>query len=146
MRGEWKALGETRIYLDCYNANPQSMIDALDTFNRLSGGTDKRVFLLGSMGELGESSDEWHRRVGTSLNLMKNDIAVLIGDGAAALKQGVEDAGRSGRVELISRVDEAQQYLSGFSGDVFIKGSRHYGLESAVRFLERSTETEKATC
>ncbi len=146
MRGEWKTLGSTRIYLDCYNANPQSMIDALETFNCFSVGTDKRVFLLGSMGELGESSDEWHRRVGASLNLMNNDIAVIIGDGAAALKQGFEDAGRSGRVELISRVDEAQQYLSGFSGDVFIKGSRRYELESALRFLERSTETEKATC
>ena len=146
MRGEWKTLGSARVYLDCYNANPQSMIDALDTFNRLSKGTDKRVFLLGSMGELGESSDEWHRRVGASLNLRKNDIAVLIGDGAAALKQGFGDAGGSGRVELISRVDEAQQYLSGFYGDVLIKGSRRYGLESAVRFLERSSETEKTTC
>ena len=146
MRGEWKTLGSSRIYLDCYNANPQSMIDALDTFNRLSRGTDKRVFLLGSMGELGESSDEWHRRVGASLDLRKNDIAVLIGDGAVALKRGFGDAGCSGRVELISRVDEAQQYLSGFYGDVFIKGSRRYGLESAVRFLERSSETVKTTC
>ena len=103
-------------------------------------------FSPGSMGELGESSDEWHRRVGASINLMNNDIAVIIGDGAAALKQGFEDAGHSGRVELISSVDEAQQYLSGFYGDVFIKGSRRYGLESAVRFLERSSETVKTTC
>ena len=146
MRGEWKTLGSTRIYLDCYNANPQSMLDALNTFNRLSKRTDKRVFVLGSMGELGESSDEWHRRVGASLDLRKNDLAVFIGDGAEAMMQGFWNAGRSGRVELVSCVDEAQRFLSGFSGDVFIKGSRRYGLESAARFLEQSTETEKATC
>ena len=69
----------------------------------------------------------------------KNDIAVLIGDGAAALKRGLVMG--SGRVELISRVDEAQQYLQVFMRRIHQR-SRRYGL-SAVRFLERSSETVK---
>ena len=146
MRGEWKTLGSTRVYLDCYNANPQSMIDALDTFDRLSDGSVNRMFLVGSMEELGERSEEWHRKVGASMKLRESDLAFLIGDGAEAMNQGIGDAGRRGKVELISGLDEARQSLSEFSGDVFIKGSRRYGLESAVQFLEKPKETEKATC
>lgn len=146
MRGEWKTFGPAKVYLDCYNANPLSMLDGLEAFNRLSSETGDRVFVIGSMEELGEGSDDWHQQVGSSIDLRDGDLAVLIGDGAEAMKRGLEERGHEGRVERIESVDQLGRYLSGFSGDVFIKGSRRYGLESAIRFLERPVERERASC
>ena len=146
MRGEWKSIGSARVYLDCYNANPQSMLDALETFDRLSGGTANRVFALGSMEELGDCSSEWHRRVGSSITMRSGDLAVLIGDGAEAMKQGLESNGDRGRIEWISKIEEIQPILSGFSGDVFVKGSRLHGLEKVVSYIAQSVETEKVSC
>jgi len=146
MRGEWKTMGAARVYLDCYNANPLSMLDGLETFNRLSSQSAKRIFVLGSMEELGESSDEWHQRVGSSMKLRGGDRVVLIGDGAQAMKRGLEIQGVGEQVELIESVDQIGQRLSGFSGDIFLKGSRRYGLESAIRFLEQPVERQQAPC
>lgn len=47
---------------DSYNANPDSMIAALDAFARLPCD-GKRVVVLGDMGELGPETDAFHRRV-----------------------------------------------------------------------------------
>jgi len=54
---------------DSYNANPPSMIAALDTLSLLRG--KRRVAILGDMFELGESAAEEHRKVGESLKEFK---------------------------------------------------------------------------
>jgi UDP-N-acetylmuramoyl-tripeptide--D-alanyl-D-alanine ligase len=146
LRGEWKTMGKARVYLDCYNANPLSMLDGLETFNRLSSQTPDRIFVMGSMEELGDSSDEWHERVGSSMELRNGDLVLLIGDGAQAIKRGLGIQEDGERVELIESVDQIGRFLSGFSGDIFLKGSRRYGLESAIRFLEQPVERVQASC
>lgn len=47
---------------DSYNANPDSMIAALDAFVQMPS-TGKRVAILGDMGELGPGSAAFHRKV-----------------------------------------------------------------------------------
>ena len=47
---------------DCYNANPTSMIAALETFAAMPCA-GRRVAVLGDMFELGAESGEWHARV-----------------------------------------------------------------------------------
>ena len=50
---------------DCYNANPASMANALDCLGQLKAETHRRsVFICGTMGELGEQSEELHAGVG----------------------------------------------------------------------------------
>jgi UDP-N-acetylmuramoyl-tripeptide--D-alanyl-D-alanine ligase len=51
------------IILDAYNANPSSMEVALKTFGEMSGDKQKMV-ILGDMYELGDSTDEEHRKLG----------------------------------------------------------------------------------
>jgi UDP-N-acetylmuramoyl-tripeptide--D-alanyl-D-alanine ligase len=71
------------VVVDCYNANPQSVEAALDLLEerRASG---PRIAILGSMLELGTSSDEWHDRVLASALARGIDRIVATGEFAAA--------------------------------------------------------------
>ncbi|MCD8361432.1 MAG: UDP-N-acetylmuramoyl-tripeptide--D-alanyl-D-alanine ligase [Lachnospiraceae bacterium] len=62
---------------DCYNANPASMIEAL---NILEDTKSRKVAILGDMGELGEQSPELHASVGRHLGTLHIDLLVTIGD------------------------------------------------------------------
>ncbi|MEE8155792.1 MAG: UDP-N-acetylmuramoyl-tripeptide--D-alanyl-D-alanine ligase, partial [Phycisphaerales bacterium] len=57
MRMTCHKLGEMTIYNDAYNANPDSMIAALDTFAELTIDADRRVVILGDMLELGAQAE-----------------------------------------------------------------------------------------
>ena len=63
---------------DTYNANPDSMIAALDTLVR-TPCDGKRVAVLGDMLELGENSEQMHRKVFD--HAMKLGIPLVIGVG-----------------------------------------------------------------
>ena len=45
-----------RLYLDCYNANPASMSDALASFNAMAPSDEPRLLVLGCMEELGPNA------------------------------------------------------------------------------------------
>jgi len=60
-RGEVKVIGNSEIILDCYNANPSSMIEILKTFSKISKDT---FFVIGDMLELGNSSVIEHSNIG----------------------------------------------------------------------------------
>lgn len=46
---------------DTYNANPSSLIAALDTLSALPG---KKILVLGDMAELGDEAESWHTQAG----------------------------------------------------------------------------------
>ncbi|MBQ7342867.1 MAG: UDP-N-acetylmuramoyl-tripeptide--D-alanyl-D-alanine ligase [Alistipes sp.] len=52
--------GQNTLIVDCYNANPSSMAAAIE--NMRSEESDGKLLILGDMLELGEWSDEEHRR------------------------------------------------------------------------------------
>ena len=47
---------------DCYNANPQSVTAALEVLGRTD--CERRVAVLGDMGELGDLTDQAHFNAG----------------------------------------------------------------------------------
>jgi len=55
LRGELRREGGRLLYLDCYNANPVSMADALATFEAVAPAGEPRLFILGGMEELGSA-------------------------------------------------------------------------------------------
>tara|TARA_B110000037_G_scaffold222213_1_gene296137 strand:+ start:325 stop:1701 length:1377 start_codon:yes stop_codon:yes gene_type:complete len=131
LRGEIIERAGQRIYLDCYNANPLSMFDAIESFDRISKETRAKLYIVGSMEELGSSSRTWHQRLGEKLDLGKLDRAYLVGDYADGIISGMNEASRS-RTEKMDSVENLKEIVSRFEGDVFIKGSRRYRLESVV--------------
>jgi UDP-N-acetylmuramoyl-tripeptide--D-alanyl-D-alanine ligase len=77
MRLEPLKFGPCLVLADCYNANPGSMANALETLSLTAGQQKKRaVFICGKMGELGSSSKKLHAELGEKIAQYK--IPVLL--------------------------------------------------------------------
>ncbi len=132
-RGEVRREGGRMLYLDCYNANPVSMADALDNFSALAPAGLPRAYVLGCMEELGPNAADYHRRLGRTLELRPVDRVFVIGDHAAALREGLLARGAApDQIEVMTRLEPVADFLAGFRGAVFLKGSRRYQLEKAL--------------
>ena len=85
-------LRDNRILLDdCYNANPQSVTAALEVLSRTE--CDKRVAVLGDMGELGGYAKQAHYNIGALTAMLGIDYVVAIGPRAADIAAGAEQNG-----------------------------------------------------
>jgi len=143
-RGEVRREPGRLLYLDCYNANPVSMADALENFASVAPPDQPRVYVLGCMEELGARATEYHRRIGRLVPLRPADRAFLIGDRAVALRAGMLEAGNpAGRIEIVTDLAPVAAFVAGFRGAVFLKGSRRYALE---RVLAASPAPEAVPC
>lgn len=71
---------------DAYNANPDSMRAALDALAALEA--QRRLAVLGVMLELGDASEEEHRRIGVHAAERGIDEILVIGEGARAIAEG----------------------------------------------------------
>jgi len=133
------------IYLDCYNANPASMADALDAFYAQAPESLPRVFVLGGMEELGEQSAMFHRALGRELSkhLRPQDCAYAIGDEAEALRTGVLEGGQAApeQITVVETLDSLREKLADFRGALFLKGSRRYHLETLIETEPITTTT-----
>ena len=85
---------ERRLVLDdCYNANPQSVAAALEILARTE--CDKKVAVLGDVGELGELTERAHYNMGALAAMLGIDLVVAIGQKAAKIADGVAQSGGS---------------------------------------------------
>jgi UDP-N-acetylmuramoyl-tripeptide--D-alanyl-D-alanine ligase len=133
LRGEWRQDGLRRLYVDCYNANPAAMADALTTFCAVAPAAEPRLFVLGCMEELGPDAADYHRTLGRTLPLRAGDFAVVIGTQAEAVREGAVAGGhRPDRIRIAASAGELAPIVGGFRGSVFVKGSRRYALEQAL--------------
>jgi UDP-N-acetylmuramoyl-tripeptide--D-alanyl-D-alanine ligase len=130
LRGQVRRDGGRLVYLDCYNANPASMADALAGFAGLAPAGPARLFVLGCMEELGAGSARYHRELGESLRLGPADLAILIGEQAGEIQAGARAGGaRADQLVVAADAADVRGLVEGFAGPVFIKGSRRYRLE-----------------
>ncbi len=132
LRGEIRRDAGRLLYLDCYNANPSSMADALATFTAVAPMTGPRLYVLGCMEELGADSAALHRRLGRSLRLRDGDRLFVVGDQADEVCAGVLDQGGTPHVQAVAALDPIAEVLGGWPGAVFLKGSRRYRLETLL--------------
>jgi UDP-N-acetylmuramoyl-tripeptide--D-alanyl-D-alanine ligase len=133
LRGEIRREDGRLLYLDCYNANPASMADALATFMAVAPAHEPRLFVLGSMEELGAESEKCHRELGWSLRLRPEDTVFVIGAGAEAVRAGALDNGIAPeQVVIVTSLDPVRERLAEFHGAVFVKGSRRHRLEEVL--------------
>jgi UDP-N-acetylmuramoyl-tripeptide--D-alanyl-D-alanine ligase len=131
LRGEIRQRHGYRVLVDCYNANPSSMRDALQFFGREF--SSPRLYVLGGMKELGTDSAAWHREVGRCIAVQPGDAVWLIGDEAPPIADGLaEVAPQFDRVRLFGDTAAARAAFSGYRGNVLLKGSRAYRLETLV--------------
>lgn len=135
----WEANG-VRVLDDAYNANPDSMIAALETLCELPL-QGRRVAVLGEMGELGAQSAATHAEVGRHAARLGIGQLFAVGPLAAETARGAREAGLS-RVMEFPDVESAAPAVRKFlkPGDVvLLKASRSARLER----LAESLRTEK---
>ncbi|MGA1204331.1 MAG: UDP-N-acetylmuramoyl-tripeptide--D-alanyl-D-alanine ligase [Opitutales bacterium] len=131
-RGETVRYRAATYYVDCYNANPGSMLDSLQRFAHLFPN-QPHLYVLGTMNELGENAAEWHRSTANRGSLRGDADVYLIGEHAEALAEGLLQQGHDrSRIHFAQTDDELREHLSRFSGAIFLKGSRSLGMERLV--------------
>lgn len=134
--------GRGRTYfVDCYNANPSSMIDSLTFFAERHGATPK-LYILGGMEELGSEERKLHAKVSSSIRVESNDLFVMIGEKASWFADGLLKGGADEeQLVVLDDLDSARSLVEDFQGAVMLKGSRASRLEQllpswAVREVE----------
>ena len=135
LRAEVREIGGRFVYLDCYNANPASMADALAGFTVQAPAALPRLYLLGCMEELGVEARRHHRELGARLAplLRPGDRVRVLGTEAAAVIEGLGAAGappESGAV--LDSLAAATAEFAAWPGAVLLKGSRRYALEGVL--------------
>jgi UDP-N-acetylmuramoyl-tripeptide--D-alanyl-D-alanine ligase len=133
LRGEIRRIDGNLFYLDCYNANPASMADALETFEAVAPVDQPRLFILGCMEELGAGAAAHHHALGRSLRLRQDDQLFVIGTHAHDVCAGILEQGDCTRqIQIVSTLDPVSAFLADWRGSVFVKGSRRYQLEKIL--------------
>ena len=85
-------LSDGRVLLDdCYNANPQSVSAALEVLARTE--CERRVAVLGDMGELGDLTEQAHFNAGALAAMLGIDFVVAIGSKAVKIADGTAMGG-----------------------------------------------------
>ena len=119
-----------RLIDDSYNANPDSMVVALEGLASYDG---KKIAVLGDMGELGEFATIAHKSLGSTIRDLNIDILFGIGE---LTRETIRAFGPSGK--HFDNVDELTDSLAleiGSGGTVLVKGSRFMKMEKVCEFL-----------
>jgi len=139
MRMERLELAGVTIINDAYNSNPESASRAVREFSKFPS-QGRRVAVIGDMGELGSTSETYHRELGRQLAGSSVDVVVGVGRECRAL---LSELGGQKELHGFESVDDMKPRLDGLikSGDaVLLKGSRRVGLERVVKWMgERTT-------
>jgi UDP-N-acetylmuramoyl-tripeptide--D-alanyl-D-alanine ligase len=123
---------------DCYNSNPESAAEAIGFCDSLQW-PGRRVYVIGSMLELGERTGEAHRRIGEILAASRADMVFLYGPETQNAATALED-GRGRKIPFF-RTDTMKVLCGGLAeyarpGDlVLLKGSRSCALEQVTKAL-----------
>ena len=129
---------------DAYNANPASMLAALDALAGIGARSGRRtVAVLGEMLELGADADESHQEVGRAAAAVGIDVVVVVGAEARGIAEGLGAAEWNGTVVPTAGRDEALEWVRknvAAEDVVLVKASRGVALEVvADELLEGGT-------
>ena len=122
---------------DCYNANPVSMKASLEV---LQDGANRRVAILGDMGELGADERALHAGVGTYAAGLNIDAIYCAGRLCEALAQAAVEAGFKGDVTHYATRDELMAALPALlkQGDtILVKASHFMQYPAIVEMLQK---------
>jgi len=125
---------------DTYNANPDSMLAAIDVLAALPG---PRLLVIGDMGEVGDQGPQFHAEVGARARERGIDTLYALGAESAhsiAAFQG-GDAGR--HFEDIDSLHAAVRAQLPQAASVLVKGSRFMQMERVVHAVAGWAESQQ---
>ena len=127
------------LIVDAYNANPTSMMAAIDNFELIEGGN--KVAILGDMLELGEQSEVEHQNIVRRLIDSKIEKVILVGKEfeKACNQLGIrsEELGVNSQFSIFnSQFSTLNSQLSTLNSKlILLKGSNGIGLYKLIPYL-----------
>ncbi len=118
---------------DTYNANPDSMLAALETLVSMKSA-GKKIAVLGDMKELGAASEREHAAIGRAVKRLKPDVLITFGAMAEHISRaaGVKE---SEHCATKQQAIEAATAAAAPGDTVLVKGSRSMAMEDIVAHL-----------
>ncbi len=126
---------------DTYNANPDSMIAALETLTQIAV-VGRRFAVLGKMGELGAETGAGYRKVGRAAGQNGLRGLIVVGAEASVMAEAARESGVEEVVSVETHEDavKALREMAGPGDAVLVKGSRAAAMEAVVNaFGEANT-------
>ncbi len=127
-RSQFKDTGRNRLIIDAYNANPTSMLAALENFRDIQ--STQKALILGDMKELGESSREEHRKIVDFISGISVDKVFLCGPSFTEAANGIFPV-----FPETDKLIESLQKEPLLGYQILIKGSRGMKLEKTIDLL-----------
>lgn len=142
--------GGKTLYIDCYNANPESTAGAMKTLKKLSTGiTGRHIAVVGDIAELGDESPKWHAYLAEKAYEAGMDCLVTFGRDTLHTHQRALELGIEAYHFSFEQRDDMEKWLSAqvHEGDcVLFKGSRICALEHSIKRVfppNKSAKKEK---
>ncbi|MCL4747662.1 MAG: UDP-N-acetylmuramoyl-tripeptide--D-alanyl-D-alanine ligase [Burkholderiaceae bacterium] len=121
---------------DSYNANPDSVLAAIDA---LAARAAPRILVLGDMGEVGARGPEYHREVGEYAAQRGIDHLLLLGEASRETARAF--GARAEHFEDVEPLSARALELAQPPATVLVKGSRFMRMERVVGALVRRAES-----
>ena len=125
---------------DSYNANPDSVLAAIDVLADLPA---PRLLVLGDMGEVGVNGAAFHAEVGQHAQAQGIERLFTLGDLAQASAAAHAQATH---FEDMSALQAAVLAQAAQGGSVLVKGSRFMRMERVVQAMLEHSTAQEATC
>ena len=136
--------GDIRLVDDTYNANPDSMVAAIETLTSMHGHR-RTIAVLGDMLELGPQSADLHRKIGRAAGDARLDRLYIAGSFAAAVAEGAMDRKmKTDRIFCGTKAGIIEQLNHDLqAGDlILVKGSRGMAMEAVVEAIVRWADSQ----
>ena len=126
-RSQLKKTDDNTLIIDAYNANPTSMMAALQNFRNME--VPHKMLILGDMRELGAESAAEHQKIADYLKECAFEKVWLVGDQFAAAEHSFQTYPNVQEVRKGLEADKPKGYT------ILIKGSNGIKLSSVVDYL-----------
>ena len=120
---------------DSYNANPSSVIASLKSLNEIAGN-NRKVLILGEMGELGKFSVPLHKNIYNYLISIDINLVIFVGKNTKDLynlsKSKIECVWAESSEKIVNK---EIAHLINPMDTILVKGSRYMKMELIINFL-----------
>ena len=113
---------------DTYNANPDSVLAAIEV---LANSAGRKILVLGDMGEVGEDGGAFHAEIGA--HAAQRGVNVLLATGEM-MRQAAQafGAGAQHFDDVVGIASVVRAHMQNGANTVLVKGSRFMGMERVV--------------
>ncbi len=133
-RSEIIRLNGLTILNDSYNANPDSVLEALKTL-RMMKSAKRRIVVLGDMLELGKAAEREHRSIGKAISQHHVDCLFTYGELAKLIHEAAALKVKNHYSNKLSLAEQLCTIVK--EGDaILVKGSRGMKMEDVVNHLQ----------